>query len=43
MDNLADKQQAFDNMLQEYLNNISNKCDIDSFKKSKPMPANMLQ
>jgi hypothetical protein len=43
MDNLAIKQKEFDTILQEYLNNIINNCIINSFKKSKPLPANSLE
>jgi hypothetical protein len=42
INNLADKQKEFDIILQEYLDSVTNKCDINSFKKSKPYPANMV-
>lgn len=43
IDNLAIKQKEFDTILQEYLNNIINNCKINTFKKSKPLPANSLE
>jgi hypothetical protein len=42
IENLSDKQKEFDMMLQEYLNDIISKCDISTFKKTKPYPSNML-
>jgi hypothetical protein len=43
MNNLETKKQEFDNILSKYLDNISNNCKINEFKKNKPLPYNLLQ